>query len=135
MRTSAAFILALGLSLGAAQALAQAQSFPNKPIRIIVPFPAGGSGDLVVRLIGQKMDENWGQRVIVDNRPGGNTLIGAEAAARSAPDGYTLFEPIDSTLVMNQYLYSKLPYDPARDFAAITLLMWTPIVIVTDTTL
>jgi tripartite-type tricarboxylate transporter receptor subunit TctC len=137
MKTPAAFIVALGLSLAAAagQALAQAQSYPSKTIRIIVPFPAGGSGDLVVRLIGQKMGENWGQPVIVENRPGGNTLIGAEAAARSAPDGYTLFETIDSTLVMNQYLYSKLPYDPARDFAAISLLMWTPIVIVTDATL
>ncbi|MSQ72684.1 MAG: tripartite tricarboxylate transporter substrate binding protein [Betaproteobacteria bacterium] len=134
MKKSAALILTLGMSLVAAsgQALAQAQSFPSKPMRIIVPFPAAGSGDLVARLIAQKMDEAWGQRVIVDNRPGGNTVIGAEAAARSAPDGHTLFETIDSTLVMNQYLYSKLPYDPLKDFAPITLLMWTPIVIVTD---
>ena len=98
-----------------------AASFPNRPIRMIVPFPAGGPSDIVARLIGQKMSEDWGQPVVVENRPGGNTIIGAQAAAKAAPDGYTLFMAIDSTLVMNQYLYKALPYDPLGDFVPITL--------------
>jgi tripartite-type tricarboxylate transporter receptor subunit TctC len=96
-------------------------TFPNRPIRMIVPFPAGGPSDIVARLIGQKMSEDWGQPVVIDNRPGGNTIIGAQAAAKAEPDGYTLFMAIDSTLVMNQYLYKSLPYDPLADFAPITL--------------
>src|SRR3981081_1118653 len=95
-------------------------NFPNRPIRIIVPFPAGGPSDIVARLIGQKMSEDWGQPVVIDNRPGGNTIIGAQAAAKAAPDGYTLFMAIDSTLVMNQFLYKSLPYDPVNDFVPIT---------------
>ena len=89
------------------------QDFPNRPIRIIVPFPAGGPSDIVARVIGQKMSEDWGQPVVIDNRPGANTIIGAQAAAKAAPDGYTLFMAIDSTLVMNQFLYKSLPYDPS----------------------
>ena len=96
-------------------------NFPNRPIRMIVPFPAGGPSDIVARLIGQKMSEDWGQPVVVENRPGGNTIIGAQAAAKATPDGYTLFMAIDSTLVMNQYLYKALPYDPLGDFVPITL--------------
>ena len=96
-------------------------NFPNRAVHIIVPFPAGGPSDVVARVIGQKMSEDWGQPVIIDNRPGANTIIGAQAAAKSAPDGYTLFMAIDSTLVMNQYLYKSLPYDPLNDFAPITL--------------
>ena len=95
--------------------------YPNRPIRMIVPFPAGGPSDIVARLIGQKMSEDWGQPVVVENRPGANTLIGAQAAAKAAPDGYTLFMAIDSTLVMNQFLYKSLPYDPFNDFVPITL--------------
>jgi tripartite-type tricarboxylate transporter receptor subunit TctC len=88
---------------------------------MIVPFPAGGPSDIVARLIGQKMSEDWGQPVVIENRPGANTIIGAQAASKAAPDGYTLFMAIDSTLVMNQYLHKSLPYDPLADFAPITL--------------
>src|SRR5258705_1351965 len=105
----------------AAAAEDSSANFPNRPIRMIVPFPAGGPSDIVARLIGQKMSEDWGQPVVVENRPGGNTIIGAQAAAKAAPDGYTLFMAIDSTLVMNQYLYKALPYDPLGDFVPITL--------------
>ena len=98
-----------------------AASFPNRPVRIIVPFPAGGPSDIVARVIGQKMSEDWGQPVVVENRPGANTIIGAQAAAKAAPDGYTLFMAIDSTLVMNQFLHKSLPYDPFDDFVPITL--------------
>jgi tripartite-type tricarboxylate transporter receptor subunit TctC len=95
--------------------------YPSRPIRMIVPFPAGGPSDIVARLIGQRMSEDWGQPVVIENRPGGNTIMGAQAAAKAEPDGYTLFMAIDSTLVMNQYLYKTLPYDPLGDFAPITL--------------
>jgi tripartite-type tricarboxylate transporter receptor subunit TctC len=106
----------------AAPALAQdaAQSFPNRAIHIVVPFPAGGPADIVARIIGQKMSEDWGQPVVIDNRPGGNTVIGAVTVARAPADGYTLLMAIDSTLVMNQFVYKNLPYDPLNDFAPIT---------------
>jgi tripartite-type tricarboxylate transporter receptor subunit TctC len=96
-------------------------SYPSRPIRLIVPFPAGGPSDIVARIIGQKMSEDWGQPVVIENRPGANTIIAAQAAAKAAADGYTLFMAIDSTLVMNQYLYKSLPYDPVADFAPISL--------------
>ena len=117
-------ILALLLALIVAPALAQTP-YPERPIHIIVPFPAGGPSDVMARLIGDKMSADFGQGVVIDNRPGANTLIGAEFVAKSPPDGYTLLMAIDSTLVMNQYLYSKLPYDPIKDFAPITLVAKT----------
>jgi len=103
----------------AASAVAQ-ESYPARAIHIVIPFPAGGPSDIAARIIAQRMNEDWGQPVVVDNRPGANTIIGAEAVAKAAPDGYTLLMAIDSTLVMNQYLYSSLPYDPLSDFAPIT---------------
>ena len=108
-------------ALGVASAAAAANAYPSRPIHIVVPFPAGGPTDLISRVIAQKMSEDWRVPVIVDNRPGGNTIIGAEVVARAAPDGYTLLMAIDSTLVMNQFLYKNLPYDPVNDFAPITL--------------
>ena len=116
-------------SAALAQEKSDAGSYPSRPIRIIVPFPAGGPSDIVARIIGQKMSEDWGQPVVVENRPGANTLIGAQAAAKAAPDGYTLFMAIDSTLVMNQFLYKSLPYDPFNDFAPITLTAKTMVVL------
>jgi tripartite-type tricarboxylate transporter receptor subunit TctC len=106
---------------GAAVADDAAANYPNRPIRLIVPFPAGGPSDIVARVIGQRMSEDWGQPVVIENRPGANTIIGAQAAAKAAPDGYTLFMAIDSTLVMNQFLHKSLPYDAFNDFAPITL--------------
>jgi tripartite-type tricarboxylate transporter receptor subunit TctC len=111
---------ALGLTPAAAQEISGAQTFPNRAIHIVIPFPAGGPADIAARLIGQKMNEAWGVPVVVDNRPGANTVIGAQVVARAAPDGYTLLMVIDSTLTMNQYLYRTLPYDPLSDFAPIT---------------
>jgi len=104
---------------------AAAQEYPTRPIHIIVPFPAGGPSDVLARLIGDKMSADFGQAVVVENRPGANTVIGAEAAAKAAPDGYTLLMAIDSTLVMNQYLYKSLPYDPLADFVPISLVART----------
>ncbi len=121
-RTFAAAVFALLSALAIAPASAQneAANFPNRAIRIVVPFPAGGPSDVMSRIIAQKMSEDWGQPVIVENRPGGNTVVGAQAVAKAAPDGYTLLMVIDSTLTMNPYLYRSLPYDPFNDFAPIT---------------
>ena len=101
---------------------ADAKSYPNRTVRIIVPFPPGGPADIVARFVGQKMSEDWGQPVVIENRAGGNTAIGAQVAARSSPDGYTLFAPMDTTMVMNPLVIPNLPYDPLKDFAPITLL-------------
>jgi tripartite-type tricarboxylate transporter receptor subunit TctC len=117
-------IVAITVGSAAAQgaANADAKSYPNRAIRMIVPFPAGGPADTIARFVGQRMSEDWSQPVVIENRPGGNTTIGAQAAARSAADGYTLFVPMDTTMVMNPLLTPNLPYDPLKDFAPITLL-------------
>jgi tripartite-type tricarboxylate transporter receptor subunit TctC len=123
MRKLIVAMLALaGLLPAAAQSPAPdaAKDYPNRAIHIVVPFPAGGPADVAARLLAQRMNEDWGQPVIVDNRPGGNTVIGAQQVAKAAPDGYTLLMAIDSTLVMNQFLYKSLPYDPINDFVPIT---------------
>jgi len=97
-------------------------TFPSRPIRIIVPFPAGGPTDVNARIIAQKMSEDFRQPVVVENRPGGNTAIAAQAVAKAEPDGYTLLAAMDTTLVMNPATATApLTYDPFRDFAAITL--------------
>jgi len=125
--------LALLSALSAAPAFAQTP-YPDRPIHIVVPFPAGGPSDVMARLIGEKMGADFGQGVVIDNRPGANTLVGAELAAKATPDGYTLFMAIDSTLVMNPYLYSKLPYDPIKDFTPITLVAKTMDLLVVNAT-
>jgi tripartite-type tricarboxylate transporter receptor subunit TctC len=104
-----------------ASASAAAQEFPSRTIRIIVPFPAGGPTDILSRIVAQKMSEDWGQPVVVENRPGGDTAIGAQQVAKAAPDGYTLLAAMDTTLVLNPATKTSLPYDPFKDFAAITL--------------
>src|SRR5262245_49726295 len=102
MRARLAALLALAvMSPAAAQAPGDAQDFPSRAIRIVVPFPAGGPTDVNARIIAQKMSEDWKQPVIIENRPGGNTAIGAQAVAKAAPDGYTLLAAMDTTLVMN----------------------------------
>jgi len=120
--------LALPLAHSAAVAASAADSYPERPIRIIVPFPPGGGTDTVARVVAAKLTEHWKVPVTVDNRPGGNTVIAADLAARAAPDGYTLFLPIDATLSMNQSLYAKLPYDPIQSFAPVTLAVTMPMV-------
>jgi tripartite-type tricarboxylate transporter receptor subunit TctC len=100
-----------------------AQNYPVKPIRVVVPFPAGGIADIFARVIGGKLNEAWGQQVVVDNRPGAGGNIGAEIVAKSPPDGYTLVMGSIGTHAVNVSLFSKLPYDPVRDFAPVTLVM------------
>ena len=110
--------------------LATAQPYPSRQITLIVPFAPGGPADFLGRLIGQKMSEDLGQQIVVDNRPGANTIIGAQAVAKASPDGYTLLMAIDGTLVMNPFLYSKLAYDPFKDFAPISLIALVPSAVV-----
>ena len=101
-------------------AVTVAQSFPAKPIRILVPFPAGASLDLSARVIGQKVAESINQPVIIENRAGGNTIVAAEAVARAPADGYTLLQTLDTTFTLVPAAYKKIPYDPLRDFAPVT---------------
>jgi len=96
------------------------QDYPGKPIRLIAPFAPRGGTDIVARLVGQKLAKSWGQPVIVDNRPGGSTMIGTDALAKSPPDGYTL-ELVASTHVLTPLLL-KAPYDPIKDFAAVATI-------------
>ena len=114
-------VIMLAMMGGQAFAQGAAQNYPNKTIRIIVPFPAGGPTDVLARVIGQRMSEDWGQPVVIENRPGANTAIGAQLVAKAPPDGYTLLAAMDTTMVMNPVTTSNLPYDPFKDFASITL--------------
>src|SRR5499427_9104817 len=116
-----ALAMASAMMMGTAAAQEPPDAFPTRSIKIVVPFPAGGPSDVLARMIGQKLTEDWGQPVVIENRPGANTVLGAQQVAKSAPDGYTLLMAIDSTLTMNQYLYRTPPYDPLSDFAPITL--------------
>jgi tripartite-type tricarboxylate transporter receptor subunit TctC len=109
---------------------ATAQSYPSRQITLVVPFAPGGPADFLGRLIGQKMGEDLGQQVVIDNRPGANTIIGAQAVAKAPPDGYTLLMAIDGTLVMNPLLYSKLAYDPFKDFVPVSLVALVPSAVV-----
>ena len=116
-------ILSLGLSgvlYGAPHALAQ--SYPLKPVRIVVPYAAGGPYDEIVRVMGQRLTELWGQAVVVENRGGAGGNIGAEVVAKAAPDGYTLLIGNAGPITVNPTLYKKLPYDPQRDLAPVTMV-------------
>lgn len=109
---------------------AYAQAWPTKPVKLVVPFPAGGGADVVARLLSQKLSERWGQPVVVDNRAGANTVIGADVVAKSPADGYTLLMAMDTTLAQNQFLFSKLPYDAVADFAPISMMVASPVALI-----
>ena len=109
--------------LFACTTLVQAQGYPSKPIRIVVPYPAGGGIDLISRAIGNQLSQRWGQPVVIENKPGAGTIVAAEGVAKSAPDGYTLLVTTDSTISINPHLYAKLPYDPVKDFAPVMQLV------------
>ena len=111
------------LFLAACTALSvHAQDYPVKPIRLVVPFGPGGTTDILARVIGDRLSERWGQQVLIDNRPGAGGNIAAEMTARAAPDGYTLFLGSMGTQSMNISIYSKLAFDPVKDFAPISLV-------------
>jgi len=122
-------ILIAAVALLALALPSAAETYPARSITLIVPFAPGGPADVLGRLIGQKMSEDLGQQVIIDNRPGANTIIGAQFVAKSRPDGYTLLLAIDGTLVMNPFLYSKLSYDPFKDFEPVALVAEVPSVL------
>ena len=117
--------------LGAPSALAQAP-FPTKPVRLVVPFPAGGTTDILARAAAQKLSETLGQQVIVDNRPGAGGNIGAELVAKAPADGYTLLMGTVGTHAINPSLYAKMPYDHVKDFAPVILVAGVPNVLVVN---
>ncbi len=115
-------IQAIAIALAASSFQAQAQPYPNQPIRLIVPFAAGGPSDVLARAFSQKLGEDLGQPVIIDNKPGAGTNLAAEFVARSKPDGYTIFLMMVGTQAINEALYKKLSYNTVKDFAPITLV-------------
>jgi tripartite-type tricarboxylate transporter receptor subunit TctC len=122
--------LALALAAGA-----QAQTFPAKPVRLIVGFPPGGGNDIIARLVGAKLQDAWGQPVLTENKPGANAIIATELVAKSAPDGYTLLVGASGAMTFNPGLYARLPYDSLRDFAPITMVASFPLIVAVNPTL
>lgn len=122
--------LLLGLVAAAATATAQTQYFPNRPVKWVVGYPAGGGTDFLARSIAAQMSVQMGQQVIIDNKPGAGAIIGADLTAKSPGDGYTVFTADNGVLVYNPALYKKLPYDPIKDFAPIGLMARAPLMIV-----
>ena len=116
---AAALTLAFGCSAARAQ---QATNWPEQSVRMVVPFPAGGPADILARVVADKLGDAWKQPVVIENRPGGNTAVGAAHVAKSAPDGYTLFVVMDVTMVLNPLTMKSLPYDAEKDFTPISLL-------------
>jgi tripartite-type tricarboxylate transporter receptor subunit TctC len=131
MRLNFMLRLALAAACVSLCAAAQAQAWPSKPIRFVIPFPAGGSTDIVGRLIGDKLSQSLGQPLVIDNRGGAGGTTGSDLVAKAAPDGYTMLLGTSSTHAIASSLYSKLPYDSARDFAPVTLLGTATIMLVT----
>ncbi|HEX6295248.1 MAG TPA: tripartite tricarboxylate transporter substrate binding protein [Burkholderiales bacterium] len=105
---------------------AQAQSWPTKPVKFIVPFPPGGATDISARLLGERLSQIWGQQVIIENRGGAGGGVGAAEAARATPDGYTLFFPSGSVVTANQHIYAKMAYNPEKDFVPVTNVVSGP---------
>lgn len=134
VRRSAGLKLTLFLALVLALACggACAQSYPSRPIRLVVPYPPGGPLDIMGRAIGQKLSEAWNQPVVVDNRPGAGGNIGADLVAKSPADGYTLLMGAVATHAINPTLYGRLPYDPVRDFAPVALVAQVPNILVVN---
>ena len=127
---NASLLSAVALAAPYAQAQAQTPSYPSKPIRIVVPFGPGGATDVVARTVADKLSARLGQPVIVDNKPGASTMIGADAVAKAAPDGYTLMVSGSSTYTVVPALKERMPYDPQKDLALIALLVKAPLVLV-----
>lgn len=129
-----AAVVAVAATVTAVPASAQA-GYPTKPVRLVVPFPAGGTTDILARAVAQKLSETWGQQVIVDNRPGAGGNIGSEVVAKSVPDGYTLMMGTVGTHAINPSLYARMPYDHVKDFAPVILVAGVPNVLVVNPSL
>ncbi|MCX7154368.1 MAG: tripartite tricarboxylate transporter substrate binding protein [Proteobacteria bacterium] len=130
MKNLVVCVLGLALLAFGTSNMAQAQSYPAKPIRVIVPYPPADTGDTIARLIGQKLSERLGQEVIVDNRPGASGQIGLELATRAAPDGYTLALGQAGNVSVAPHTYKALPYDPTADFLPVALVAWNYLALV-----
>lgn len=126
------FLLSIALPLIGSSNLVAAERYPSRPVRWIVPFQPGGTTDVIARIVGQKLSELWGQSVIIDNRPGASAVVGTQAGARAAPDGYTLVFAYNGNMTMNPNLIRKLPYDPVKDFAHVAVIVGTPFVLVVN---
>jgi tripartite-type tricarboxylate transporter receptor subunit TctC len=124
------FMAAVAAAFVSGGAPAWAQAYPTKPVRLVLPYPPGGGSDIIARPLAQRLTESLGQQVVVDNRGGGGGNIGMEHVAKSAPDGYTIVMALTAQLAVNVSLYKKLPYDPVKDFAPITLFAQGPYVLV-----
>jgi tripartite-type tricarboxylate transporter receptor subunit TctC len=123
MRTIGSRTILWAFCFAIASISANAQSYPDRPVKMIVPYTAGGGTDTVARAIAKRLSDKWGQPVVVDNRPGAGTTLGAGAAAKATPDGYTLLFTDSASFVINPHIYSKLPYDPIKDLAPIALVV------------
>jgi len=129
--TRRALLLCATASVAALCMQAQAQNaYPNKPIRMVVPFAAGGATDVLARVLGQKMSAGLGQPIIIDNKPGAAGIIGTDAVAKAAPDGYTIVLGLSNSLMTNEFLYEKLPYDTQRDLTLVYQIAMAPLVLV-----
>ncbi len=128
----AAAVTMAGASLLAGQAQAQAQAYPSKPIRLIVPFPPGGGNDVIARVVGQRLTERLGQPVVIDNKGGGNGILGLQLLMASPPDGYTIGVGAAGPMAVNPSLYEKLQYDPVKDFTPVTNMVIFPLLLVTN---
>jgi tripartite-type tricarboxylate transporter receptor subunit TctC len=126
-RRRAAAALACAASFFAGLAFAQAPAYPSRPVTVIVPYAPGGLPDTVARIVGQKLSDKWGQPVVIENRPGGNGVVSAQALAARPADGYTLMITDGTMFSVNQYIYSKLPYDPVKVFTFISLIARAPL--------
>jgi tripartite-type tricarboxylate transporter receptor subunit TctC len=133
MRALLAILAGIALIVGTGPA--PAADYPTKPIRLVVPFPPGGTTDILARAVAQKLAETWNQQVIVDNRPGAGGNIGADLVAKAAPDGYTLVMGTVGTHAINPNLYGKMPYDHVKDFAPVILVAGVPNVLVVNPSL
>jgi len=127
--------LAAVIAIGAIAPVAAQGAYPTKPVRLVVPFPAGGTTDILARAVAQKLSETWGQQVIVDNRPGAGGNIGSELVAKAPPDGYTLLMGTVGTHAINPSLYAKMPYDHVKDFTPVILVAGVPNVLVVNPSL
>jgi tripartite-type tricarboxylate transporter receptor subunit TctC len=128
-RVFALGICVAGLSVAPA---ALGQTYPTKPVRVVVPYPPGGVGDTTMRAIAQQLSESLGQPFVIDNKPGASQMIGADAVAKAAPDGYTLFLGSVTSLAINVSSQKKMPYDPVKDFAPVSMLYFSPMYLVVN---
>jgi tripartite-type tricarboxylate transporter receptor subunit TctC len=132
MRMRHLLLACAGLLAAVATTPATAQDFPIRPITMVVPFPPGGAGDILSRMIGPRLEQKWGKPLVVENKPGAGSLIGATAVQKAAPDGYTLIIAPSGTMATNVTLYKALPYDPTKDFVPLALAAQTPFVLIVN---